>query len=282
MRLAAFLMLFTGISAAVVSQGLADWRPLAPGLDLGTFDSGQPGTELESKITVLRIDPRAWQFVFSSVSQSGASKGGTAREWSESEGFVAAINAGMFATDYKTHIGYARSGDHIHNSHVAEKYKSVAAFAPKVEGVPPFRIHDLDAPNITMKRILQEYGSVLQNLRLIKRPGENRWSRQEKMWSEAALGEDEEGRALFIFSRAPFTMHDFNEKLLGLGIGVVCAQHLEGGPEAQLYVKWGDLEIELLGSFESGFHPDSSNRRAWRIPNVLGIRPAMKRAGEQR
>ena len=69
------------------------------------------------------------------------------------------------------------------------------------------------------------------------------------MWSEAALGEDSSGRILFIFSRSPFTMHNFNQELLSLGVNLVAAQHLEGGPEAQFYVRIGHVTHEMFGSY---------------------------------
>ena len=68
-------------------------------------------------------------------------------------------------------------------------------------------------------------------------------------------------------------MHDFNQELLSSNIDIVAAQHLEGGPEAQLYLKVGDTEIELFGSYETSFREDDGNKKVWDIPNVLGIRP---------
>jgi hypothetical protein len=159
-------------------------------------------------------------------------------------------------------------GDHV-NSKTRNHYLSAAAFGPKREGLPPFRIFDLDVDSL--ETIKKDYASVIQNLRLIKRPGENRWSKQDRKWSEAALGEDSAGRVLFIYSRTAFSMHEFNEILVQLPIGLQCAQHLEGGPEAQLYVKSGDVEIEVVGSFETGFFDNDTNLHAWPIPNVIGI-----------
>ena len=43
-------------------------------------------------------------------------------------------------------------------------------------------------------------------------------------------------------------------------------------PEAQIYLKIGDTEIDLFGSYETGFREDDSNAVAWPIPNVLGIK----------
>ena len=117
---------------------------------------------------------------------------------------------------------------------------------------------------------------MIQNIRMINRAGENRWSSQPKQWSEAALGEDEEGRALFIFSRSPYAMHDLNRMLLSLPIGLVCAQHLEGGPEAQLYLCWGETEVELVGSYETSFSEHDRNEVGWPVPNVIGIVPREK------
>jgi hypothetical protein len=68
-------------------------------------------------------------------------------------------------------------------------------------------------------------------------------------------------------------MHDLNQELLSAGIGLVAAQHLEGGPEAQLYLRIGEKQTELFGSYESYFVEDDSNAKPWPIPNVLGVRP---------
>jgi GH24 family phage-related lysozyme (muramidase) len=258
----------------LMSPGMAQdpWQSLAPGMDLGTFAASQPSSSGDSRITVLRIDPNLWSLEFIGQSLNGESKGRTARQWSKAYHLTAAINAGMFATDYSTHIGYLRFRDHLNNDNV-NAYQSVAAFDPRRDGLPRFRIFDLDSPGVSMETILRDYASAIQNLRLIQRPGQNRWHQQERRWSEAALGEDESGRILFIFCRSPYTMHDFNNELLSLGIGVVAAQHLEGGPQAQLYIRIGELKLEIAGSHGTSFLDNDDSSAAWPIPNVLGVRP---------
>jgi hypothetical protein len=67
-------------------------------------------------------------------------------------------------------------------------------------------------------------------------------------------------------------MHDLNQELLSAGIGLVAAQHLDGGPPAQLYVNLGGVELNLVGSYETSVREDDANTTAWPIPNVLGIR----------
>jgi hypothetical protein len=248
-----------------------DWQALAPGMELKyvTPHSSNGGN---ATITILRIDPKQWELALLSTSQTGAAEGRTAREWCAKGKFTAAINAGMFSTDGKTHVGYMRSGEHV-NSSKRNNYQSVAAFNPRDTSLAVFRIFDLDAPGVTLDAILKDYGSVVQNLRLIKRPGVNSWPPQEKKWSEAALAEDDAGRILFIFSRAPFSMHDFNQELLGVGIAIVAAQHLEGGPEAQLYFHAGGIEKEMFGSYETAPQENDTNAIPWPIPIVLAVRP---------
>jgi len=258
----------------LTSPGITNgpWQSLAPGMDLGTFPARQPGKSGDSVITILRIDPDRWSLEFIGLSIDGGSNGRTARQWSKAYHLTAAINAGMYGTDYRTHVGHLRFREHLHNDNV-NAYKSVAAFDPRRHGLPHFRIFDLDNPGVSMDTILQDYASLVQNLRLIKRPGQNRWSQQQKRWSEAALGEDESGRILFIFCRSPYTMHDLNNELLGLGIGLVAAQHLEGGPQAQLYINVGDMEFEFSGSHGTSSRENDGVSVTWPIPNVLGVRP---------
>ncbi len=248
-----------------------DWRSLEPGLDLRWFVARAATPVGDSRIAVLRIDPVRWQLEYRGRLQTSDRFRGSVRDWVKREGFAAAINAGMFLDDHATHLGYTEFRGQI-ISGKTNAYQSVAAFDPRTGGLPPFRFFDLDDPSVRIDSIRRDYASLIQNLRLIRRPGANRWGQQPKKWSEAALAEDSEGRILFVFSRSPFSMHDFNRELLSSGIAVVAAQHLEGGPEAQMYVNIGGAEIEMFGSYETGFNENDANAVAWPIPNVLGIK----------
>jgi hypothetical protein len=67
------------------------------------------------------------------------------------------------------------------------------------------------------------------------------------------LGEDAQGRILFIFARSPFSMYELSRELVSANIGVVAAQHLEGGRQAQFYLRTDSEELELFGSYETLF-----------------------------
>jgi len=259
-----------GLAAGESTPARSPWQELAPGVELRRLEPREPSEVGDSAIVVLRVDPKTWRLELVGQSKTGESSGRSARDWAKRYDLAVAINAGMFLEDYTTHVGYLESKGQVINARI-NPYQSVVAFDPHDPASrPEFRIFDLDVPGVTVQSIRADYGSLAQNLRLIKRPGLNRWSQQDKRWSEAALGEDEAGRILFIFSRVPFTMHDLVRELLAADIGIVAAQHLEGGRLAQLYVKAGDVELEL---FEG-----AGSASAWAIPNVLGVtrRPAAK------
>jgi len=269
MLLAAILF---GLAAGATTLHTADWKLLAPGMEIRWLVAKSPSPVDERQIAVLRIDPTTWELELVSRSRTGDPAGRTAREWARGHDLAVAINAGMFGDDYKTHVGYMEYRGHVNSSRVND-YQSVAAFDPRnPEQRPPFRIFDLDEPGITMQAIRAEYASLVQNLRLIKRPGTNRWRKQGKKWSEAALGEDKDGRILFVFSRSPFSMPNLNRVLLSAGISLVALQHLEGGTAAQLYLNVGDTELEVFGSYKTSFREDDGNATARPIPNVLGVR----------
>jgi exopolysaccharide biosynthesis protein len=270
------LLIFTGS----LVHGNADenlltnspWKRVDDGLFIGEFETNaetsSDSKKGQAKILIIKIDPHKYRLKLLTASECKHSNL-TVKDWSEKYKLIAAINAGMFQQDYKSNVGYMKNFNHVNNRRVSSKYESIVAFNPVNIKSHPFKMFDTD--ETAVKVILESYQTVIQNLRLIKRPGENRWSQQAKKWSEAALGEDKEGNILFIFSRAPHSMHDLNNILLKLPINLQCAQHLEGGPEASLYFSHNNTRIQLMGSFETGFNENSQNDYFWPLPNVLGV-----------
>lgn len=254
-------------AAPVAGATESPWIALGDGLELGRFPLAGLGAP-PAQVQVLRIDPRFMELTLHGLPR-GESVGYTVREWSRREGLVAAINAGMYQADYRTHSGYMHTDGTV-LSRGTNSYLSAAAFDPVDPKDPPFRIFDLD--DDPLAAVLPRYRRVVQNLRLVKHPGENRWSSQQRRWSEAALGADREGRALLIFCGAPLPLDRLIEALLSLPIGLVAAQHLEGGTQAQLFIEAGGQTIELVGGYEGIFSAPDPNRPAWPIPNVIGVR----------
>ena len=232
------------------------WRPLQPGVELAVIDS----------LYVVRIDPRHAHLQAALASESGAPH--TAGAWCQSAGLSVAINLGMFQTDGRSNVGYLRRAGHTNNGRW-NAYRSVLAVNPKDAARPPLVWRDLDQKGNTDD--LSGYDLVVQNLRLIAGDRKNVWAASEKRWSEAAIAADSHDRLLFLFSRKPYTMRDFNALILGLPLDVTRAMHVEGGPEASLSIHTKGVNLDLCGSYETGFRADDSNREQWPIPNVLGV-----------
>ena len=106
--------------------------------------------------------------------------------------------------------------------------------------------------------IVKQYDSVIENLRLIKRPGINRWPKQDKRWSEIAIGQDINNNIIVIYCSSMLSMFELNEILLSLPIELQAAQHLEGNSLAQLYLKMNQYEI--------------NHDHNLYVPNLIGVR----------
>jgi hypothetical protein len=248
------------------------WRSLEKGLELGEFETGRATLLGDGRIVILRIDPAHWQFKILSAKAFNYKGGLTTEEWSKRHNLSAVINAGLFLPDRATHAGHMKvDGDT--NLGRSNGYQSLAVFSPLDGKAPRFRIYDLDSEKRNIKQLSQRYRYSVQNLRLIKRPGVNRWKPQQRRWSEAALGEDRKGRVLFIYSQTPFSMYELNKILLSLPIDLVTAQHLEGGREAQMHVRHGNFEKGFTSSIQHSFFEKELGISGWPIPNVIGVVP---------
>jgi len=263
------IIFFVICVASYLAAQEASWNKVDDGLFIGTFESPLKSIIGDSKIKIIRIDPNIYSFKLLCAGELKHSNL-TAKEWSKKYNLIGVMNAGMFQTDYISNVGYMKNYDYINNSKINSKYYSVAAFNP-IDSTKSsnFHIFDIDSDNI--HGLIDRYHSIIQNLRLIKRPSLNRWSQQNKKWSEAVLGQDTNGNVLFIFSRSPYSMHDLINILKMLPIDIDCAQHLEGGPEASLYFSHKNIKIEMMGSYETSFSENNDNNFYWKIPNVIGF-----------
>ncbi|MBD3334839.1 MAG: phosphodiester glycosidase family protein [Candidatus Eisenbacteria bacterium] len=275
--LVAAAVLATG-SHAVESRDPGDtqagvWRRLGPGLEFASFPSPRAADPPSAMFRVLRIDPRFNDFVLVNASAAGDKRARTAKEWCRREGLTAAINPSMYQEDHLTSVSLMRSPAHVNNGHLTRD-KAILAFDPLEPELPRVRIIDRECDD--EDALMESYGTLVQSIRMISCRGRNVWAPQPKRWSAAVVAVDETGRALFIHVRHPYRMHDLINILQELPLHIRNAMYAEGGPEAQLYVKSGDVEMELFGSFEPGFLESDGNLHAWPIPNVIGIRPREK------
>ncbi len=247
------------------------WSELEPGLDLGVFPGPSPAPG-DGRIWIVRIDPARYELRLVNAS-AGDARPRTIRGWATAVGAAAAINAAMFQTDGLTSVGLMRTRTHQNNPRRNRRYQAVLAFDPLEPGAPPVRI--LDAGCGEVEEGVRSYGTLVQSIRMVSCEGRNVWAADARRWSTAAIGLDGAGRVLFVHARSPWPVHDVADRLLALPIDLRRAMYVEGGPEAQLFVRGGGREVERLGARE-GAPLDATQALSWEIPNAV---VALRRGG---
>jgi len=246
------------------------WEKLATGLELGVFLAPQLSDAGDSLIRVLRIDPQYFELKLLNASATESGSLWSAKEWCRRNGLVAAINASMFQADYKTSVSLMRTQNHVNNRRLS-KDMTILAFDRKSPEVSLVKIIDRQCDDFESWK--QRYGTLVQSIRMISCTGRNVWSRQPQKWSNAAIGMDGQGRILFIHVRSPYSTHDLINMLKMLPIDIDQAMYVEGGPQAQLYIRSGDQEFEFVGGYSTKSNDTIENPFSWSIPNVVGIAP---------
>lgn len=260
------------ISSNAYSQN-DPWKKVEEGLYWAEFYPSQKSPVKDSKITIVKINPKFYSFKLLCASDLGKTRM-TAKDWCLKHNLISAINAGMYQEDGLRSVGYMKNFSHINNPRLSSSYKAVLAFNRTDAAVPEIQIIDLRCQ--AFEELKPKYQTFVQSIRMVSCQQENVWAKQDNMWSLAVLGMDKNGNGLFIFSEAPYSVHDFINVLLSLPISLYNAMYLEGGLEASLYFSLNGVELDKVGNNGSGLN-DSLVRAVVRaIPNVLGITKKIK------
>ncbi|MDL2210084.1 phosphodiester glycosidase family protein [Desulfovibrio sp. OttesenSCG-928-O18] len=281
-RAAAFCLCFLvfswahGARAAEAPAPVA-WKTLEPGLELaqvplavvsdapvvaGGANTG-PAT-FAATLSVVRIAPDKFVFSLYMASESGPR---TLAEVGERENFSAAINAGMYLPDRSTSTGYLRSATHTNNGRVAANFGAFFVAEPADKKLPRARL--LDRTRDDWQKALQQYGLVMQNYRMTTPEGRLIWKQGDRPHSVAALSQDNAGNILFLFCPDPVPATDFMSAVLRLPLGIKSVMYLEGGIDAALLIRSGDVKTVRTGRHASGLW---SGGAGLALPNVLGVR----------
>jgi exopolysaccharide biosynthesis protein len=267
-----FLLLCLLKGASSLAAAAEPWVQVDDGLYIGEFSSRRIPLFPQQQITIIKIDPRLYEFQLLSVSEL-RHPALTTEEWCKRYNLIGAVNAGMYQIDLRRHVGYMKNFNHVNNSAV-NSYHSVLACHPVADSLPPIMLFDIEKQ--PLQEIIRSYQTVIQNLRLIKHPRQNRWDDQNKKWCEAAIGQDADGNILLIYSPKPMSMYRLNVLLLELPINIVSAQHLEGGPPASLYFSHNGRRIHFNGG-EENTEEDSAKSGGLPLPNVIGFKKSKAR-----
>lgn len=230
------------------------WTPLPSGLELGSFLVDPEPVAGDGRITALRIDPARFALRLQAA-RTRADRMTTVAWLERDDTVLASMNATMFETDDVTATSKL----------VADGY----ANQPHASGDNSFLVFDPPRMIDRTCEVVPDTPNVVQGIRMMGCGAVNTWAPQPRIWSEAAIGQDAEGRILFVFARSPWPMHTFVEH--ARVTGAVRLQHADGGPPAQIAWRDGDRIAGMVGTYETGVAEGDEDVTAWPIPNLLGV-----------
>ncbi len=255
-----------------LSTIITEWHQLGKGLFYSEQDAPEKSILNDSKIFMLRADPRLCNFRMLCASQHG-NQNRTAEGWATDFGMDIVVNAGMFnMTNKRTSKGYLKNFTHLNNPRINPGYNVMMAMNPKMNSDTSMIICDMTCNNLDTIRA--KYHTLCQGMRMIDCNGNPlAWDKRPGQACSMVIGAtDTAGNIYFVFTRSPYTHQKMIGFLFRLIPSIRTAVYLEGGPEASLYIHSGDTVIAKFGSYVSGTYANDNNDHFWKIPNVIGIK----------
>ena len=248
------------------------WITLMDGLQFAELDAPQKSVVNDSKLTIMKVDARKFDFQFLTASEHGNSMR-TAEEWAKEFDMNIVVNAGMYSYN-KSHSnkGYMKNYNHFNNPKKSAYYNAMLAMHPKDPAKPDFEIIDITCQD--WEKVRTQYHSLCQGMRMISCAGEAMAfvKRPDQSCSMVIAATDIQGNLYIVYTRSPYTHRDMISFLLGLPLNIRTSVYLEGGPETSLYVSTGDTVIAKYGSYVSNTCDNDNNDHFWKIPNVIALR----------
>lgn len=241
-------------ASAIVVERLR--APVAPEVPVG-----------DRVITIVRVPLDRYRLRILTEEHDGPRR--SVPRWVQEANLAGAINAGMFLPNGRSVGHMIRDGEVVSRRRVG-RYRGVVGFGPRRGGLPALTVSGPDCGQ-TVDALAARYENVLQALPMVNCRGEARVWATRKRYSAAGFGVDTSGRAVFVHVRTPYRMTVLDRMLADDALGIRSMIYMEGGPEASLVVRDGDVRVSELGSYETDFNENDDNRRFWEVPNVIGF-----------
>ncbi len=204
----------------------------------------------ESRALIVQIDPSAYEMVLSDTFT-------TMENHLKHNNGMAAINAGMFWF----------GPDEPTTRLVGGLWKNGVQQYPPLKSNMKYSLLHGDTIAVAMPgEYLPEKHDYTQAYRMVYNK-QAVWQKDEKFWSAAVLGWD--GKYIYLIHvRSPYAMNDLAHQLIDK-LGLSRLAYLEGGPESTLTTK----DSVSIGSYETDFWEDDSNREQWEVPFAFVVVP---------
>jgi hypothetical protein len=273
MKLFISFLLISTLTILTPSNCAADFEieDTLSGLAWGEFEIISDSSLQKSLIYVLRLNPDYYEFRLLSSAEDKCSPM-SVKDWCVKYDYEIGFNAGMYAEDNKTTVGYCKNFDFMINNHF-NKHNSVFAFNSKNIDSAAAIILDRQCDDFDI--LQKEYHSLLQSIRMIGCTGENVWKQSPKTHSILSLAGDSSGHILLIFSRTPLSVHDFIEHVLTLDLKIIRMMYLEGSTPACLYVNNKNVNVSLGGVINE-LVPLMIQPTEVNLPNIIAVKRKLK------
>lgn len=262
---------FAAILAAppAPAQGPDGFTRLGEGLWMARLDTSLEPVLGDGDVVVLRIDPALRELRLVTASEHGGEPR-TLDGWAREFDLAAAINASMYLPDGLTSTGYMKNFGHVNNATINRQFGAFLLFNPHDPELPTARI--VDSRSEDAEELLPLYGSVVQNFRMVG-GGEAVWEGDSGPHAVSCVGEDEQGRILFIHTSSAVLVRDMARALVELPLGLVTVMYVEGGQQAGLFIETPPGAAQPLAAM-------ASQPAIWPVPSVLGVESATQKGRE--
>lgn len=247
------------------------WVTLSVGLNYIEVDAPRKSNINDSKISILKINPKYFNFKMLSASQFDSSRTCVVN-WAEKFNLNVVINAGMYNLDNPlSSEGFLKNNEaYTNNSEFRKGYNMAIAFNPYNEKLTPFDIFDLKSTDFNY--VKKNYASISQGLRMIDNNGKPlSWNKNPMRCSQLIVAKDNQGFIYFIFTRSPYSHNEMINFMVNYEIPLKNAIYMEGGPQTSLFVNTENYRIEKLGSYVSRTYPTDENNEHAPLPNIIGL-----------
>lgn len=247
------------------------WLSISDGLSMIELDAPKKSILGDSKITVIKIDPKYFDFNLLTATEHGIPL--TAKEWADTFQMNIVFNASMYElTKPLISRAFLKNFNHHNNSEVNPNYNAMIAMNP-LDTNKHNECAILDLKCEPWDNVKTNYHCYAQGMRMIDcNGGPMDWNKKKQSCSMLVAAVDPYNNFYLIFSRSPYTHNEMITFMQKMPYELSNAIYLEGGPETSIYMKFGDLEIKKVGSYVSQTYPNDDNLDFWRLPNVIGLK----------
>lgn len=250
---------------------VVSWKQIGKGVHFCETDAPVKSIIGDSKLTILKIDPKQVEFdLFTASGMDRISR--PVNVWADTMNLNIVFNAGMYDLG-KPLIsrGLLLNGTHTNQVNFKDGWNVLFALN-LLDSVNTVDAVVYDMQCTTYEQVRSQYASLAQGIRMIDCSGNPMFWKRNQSCSMLVCAHDDQDNLILLFNRSPFSQNQLISFMKQFPTPLHNAIYMEGGPETSLYVSIGEFCLQKVGSYVSGTYAKDTNETFWRLPNVIGIR----------